>query len=319
MANVLIRCDASKKIGLGHVTRCLVLAKQLKKEGYNVIFAMKKKLGVEIVLQESFVVEIAPEHNFNYEKWIKELILKNNSNIFIGDIRDNFPARAIKHMNNKNILTIAIDEPGKYAKECQLCFYPPHAKINKTLYKGQVYQGLEYVILREEFYKPFKKTANKIPNILVMMGGTDAKNLTYKVVNKLYSLNKKIKIQVVLDKNNKQINKINKINKKIKINSNIKNMANFLKKIDLSIISFGVSAYEMALMKIPSTHICLTKDHWEASEYFLKKELSCRLMYTDIKKIDIFNIKNIDIKVEKNAILDVIKKSRDKYNEVEKN
>ncbi len=61
-------------------------------------------------------------------------------------------------MKNKNILTVAIDEPSDYAKECVYMFLSTKALIiDKTKYKGKVYQGLEYVILRPEFYEKFEK------------------------------------------------------------------------------------------------------------------------------------------------------------------
>ena len=43
--NILIRVDASLKIGSGHVMRCLTLAKQLRYDGANVIFVCREHQG----------------------------------------------------------------------------------------------------------------------------------------------------------------------------------------------------------------------------------------------------------------------------------
>ena len=290
MKNILIRCDASKNIGLGHVTRCLVLARGFQKRGHNVYFAMKNySIGIDKIKKEKFPI-ILYDKNLSYHDWILKSVDMNNIDIFIGDIRDGLPIETIKTLKNMGILTVAIDEPSEYAKECDMCFYPPHAKIDKKLYKGDIFQGFEYVILREDFYRQYEKKEHDIPNILVMMGGTDAYNLTYKIVKQLTNLQAKINIRVIIDKKHSDYDKIKNIDKQVKVYSDIQNMAKFLSEIDLGIISFGVSAYELLAMKIPAIHICLNEDHWNASSMFEK------LGYAKRYKKDKISISGIELK-----------------------
>lgn len=263
--NILIRCDASKEIGLGHIIRCMELAKQLKNNNFNIIFAIKPyKEAIGLLEQNSYQFESANLENFNYQMWIKSLIQKYKINLFIGDIRDGFPSSLLKDIKKQNILTIAIDEPSEYAKECDLCFYPPHAIINKTQFNGNIYQGLEYVILRENFYKPFQKKQNKVPNILVMMGGTDLKNLTFKIIKLLDKQNFSFNLLVILPTNHIDFLNIKSFSRsshhKISIHSNVKDMSNFLNHIDYAVVSFGTIIYELINKKIPTNAINLLND-----------------------------------------------------------
>lgn len=271
--NILFRCDASKEIGLGHIIRCLVLANQFRDNGNKVFFAIKNyEIAKEKIKEQKFGILIADENNFDYFEWMKNIVEVKKINIFIGDVRDGFPVELITFMKNKSILTVAIDEPSEYAKECDLCFYPPHAKIDKTLYKGKVYQGLEYVILRPEFYKKYEKKKNDIPNILVMMGGTDSNDLTEEILKILEKKENNFNISVITDKRNKKyydlVSLKEESTKSINIFSNIDNMSIFLNDIDFGIITFGMSAYELLYKNIPSLHICLNTDHSNASKFF---------------------------------------------------
>lgn len=291
--NILIRCDASKEIGLGHITRCLVLANELRDDKNRVYFAIKNyEIAIEKIKEQQFDMIVADD-NFDYFKWIEDIIEQQKIDIFIGDVRDGFPIELISYMKNKNILTVAIDEPSEYSKECDLCFYPPHASIDKSKYKGKVYQGLEYVILREEFYKEYEKKKNDIPNILVMMGGTDAYNLSYEVVKRINESNENIEILVILNKNHQDYEKIKILDKNIHIYSDIKNMAEFLFKIDFAVITFGISAYEMLIMNIPTVHICLNQEHYDSSNFFLVNEYATRYNIEEINKI-VMNKKKIN-------------------------
>lgn len=309
--NILIRCDASVAIGLGHVTRCLVLAQSFKEKGHNVFFAMKNHaLGIHKVTEQGFKVHLAPTP-FNYDSWLQTLTSQLAINLFIGDVRDGLPTETIEQLKIKNILTVAIDEPSDYRKACDLCFYPPHAKLEQldwSGFKGQIKQGLEYVVLRPEFYQKHNKVHNDRPKILVMMGGTDPNNLTLAVVKQLLSFKKEMDITVAIAPNHTDYSFIKNIAKNVSIKSNIIDMAKFLTRIDFGIISFGVTAYELLAMQIPALHVCLNDDHWQSSEFFEKQHISDRVMYSDLESIvqRTINIKNIPILICENKIVDEV-------------
>ena len=286
--NILIRCDASIEIGLGHVTRCLVLAQQFKDLGHHVTFAMKDfQLGTEKVKQQDFQVCIAPTY-LDYTVWLLALVKELTINIFIGDVRDELPVDAIIQLKKKNILTVAIDEPSDYRKACDLCFYPPHAQLDKldwSGFKGEIKQGLEYVLLRPEFYRTSFRKKNSIKNVLVMMGGTDPKRLTMQVIENLKQYSE-IEVHSIISASHPDKNLIEK--SKTTLHFNIVDMSVFLENFDYAIISFGMTAYELIALGIPSTHISLNNDHKVASEYFTKNKLANSLHIESIN-----NKKNI--------------------------
>lgn len=285
MQHVLIRCDASKKIGLGHVTRCLALAKDFRNHGHRVVFAMNNfDFGVKNVQSEGFEVHIKDE-NISYFDWIINLVTAHHIKIFIGDVRDNLPLKIILALKQKKVLTVAIDEPSDYAKACDLCFYPPHATIDTSRYSGRVFQGFEYVILREEFYRPFTKTSTQPPRILIMMGGTDVYNVTLPLLKHIVSLKLLVSISIILPKEHPQYALIQGINHDVTLYSNIQDMPQFLSTIDCALIMFGTSAYELVAMEVPSLHICFNDEQFRASEMFEKNGFSRRYMVDDIQCI----------------------------------
>jgi spore coat polysaccharide biosynthesis protein SpsF len=287
MKNILIRCDASQEIGLGHIVRCSELAKQLEKQEFNILFAIKPyEIAIQALEDKGLNYTCATLENFNFETWIKNLIDTHAIDTFIGDIRDNFPIELIHYMKSKNILTIAIDEPSPYAKECDFAFYPPHANIDKKLYKGKVYRGLEYLILREEFYKPFAKVQNSIPNLLVMMGGTDSENITLDILNQIDKPDTNFVINVIVKENHPKYQEISNLsnNSKHTINlySSIKNMAEFLNHIDFAIVRFGTIVYELIAKNIPALHIYT--DEKSATHFFEENHFAINSSLESVSK-----------------------------------
>ena len=180
-----------------------------------------------------------------------------------------------------------------------MAFYPPVPQLNLMNwngYEGKVFSGFEYFILREEFTNICKTVHNDTPKILISMGATDPKNITKKVLNTLVGLNKKFKIVVLLGKSCPHIIKIRDFTRKKSIDIDLKidptSLIDILKKIDLGIVSFGITAYELAALGIPSFYFCHSSDHEMSSRVFVKRKMG-----------SVFGVsKNIDLKLLKDRI-----------------
>ena len=54
----------------------------------------------------------------------------------------------------------------------------------------------------------------------------------------------------------------------------LKIFSELMKKSDLAICSFGITAYELAALNIPSLHVCLNTDHINSSALFVDNQMA---------------------------------------------
>ena len=74
--SILFRCDGSVDIGMGHVVRCLTLAKYIERlHKIKISFIMKKSGHANEMIKEFFPVKILIYENRNkYREWISKYI-----------------------------------------------------------------------------------------------------------------------------------------------------------------------------------------------------------------------------------------------------
>jgi UDP-2,4-diacetamido-2,4,6-trideoxy-beta-L-altropyranose hydrolase len=175
-SKIFIRADGNTKIGLGHLTRCMALAKMLNHD-FQIIFVSKEipehclkqiqhsLFGFNKIESENdFFNKLKPEdiviidgYHFDtdYQKRIKRLRCKL---VCIDDLHD-----------KEFVADLIINQaPG----------------ISPSDYSAQPYTqfalGLDYVLLRPVFLEQAKKErkVKKTETILICFGGSDIKNLT---------------------------------------------------------------------------------------------------------------------------------------------
>lgn len=264
MKKVIIRTDASTKIGSGHVMRCLTIGKKLKKYDIQVKFWMENLPGnlIEYVKQEGFDNILQEENSDLYiidhydidEKWEKSIIPFTKHIMVIDDLA-----------NRKHICELLIDQNA----------VPNFEKRYENLVSKDCKKllGPKYLILRDEFIETRKKVNSrnsKVERLLIFMGGSDPTNETLKILQALSEVNFKIKcVDVVVGNSN--------INRKIiediclergyKFHCQIDYMAQLMKEADFSIGSGGITAWERCFVGLPSSSTIVAENQIESTEY----------------------------------------------------
>lgn len=264
MKKVIIRTDASTKIGSGHVMRCLTIGKKLKKYDIQVKFWMENLPGnlIEYVKQEGFDNILQEENSDLYiidhydidEKWEKSIIPFTKHIMVIDDLA-----------NRKHICELLIDQNA----------VPNFEKRYENLVPKDCKKllGPKYLILRDEFIETGKKVNSrnsKVERLLIFMGGSDPTNETLKILQALSEVNFKIKyVDVVVGNSNinRKIIKDICLERGYKFHCQIDYMAQLMKEADFSIGSGGITAWERCFVGLPSSSTIVAENQIESTEY----------------------------------------------------
>ena len=287
--NVLIRCDGSSKIGLGHIIRSLALADELQDvHNFRITFAIRKgMLGITMVEKKRYRV-ITPQETdkkFDYGNWLNECVRKIDARAIVFDVRDGLTRSVVKELREKGILIVTIDDPEDKRLEADMAFYPPVPqvkRINWAGFAGELYVGWEWVILRKEFSfmlrsKLYVPCAQR-PKVLVTMGGSDPQAMTIMVVKALEFLDEDFETVVILGSGFQHKKRLNDLLSECKhhfeVQKDVKNISEIMSQSDLAVASFGMTAYELAAMGVPSIYLCLTQDHAESASVFVEEGMA---------------------------------------------
>ena len=262
---IVFRCDASPDIGLGHLIRCLAVAKEMQKQNQIIFAAIKddtnsyiKNNGFEIFFKEKDEIE---------EKYLKRLNHIIHPDIIVIDKKYPYSVESVNDFKQNNIKIIMIDNVCEGLSECDEIIFP-NANLDKSVLKkylskkqfNQVKAGPEYIILRDEILALKKKincNLHNPQNIVVTTGGTDPEGVLLKLIPWLKEMNLKADIKILTGQAFKYKNELEKLI--INLPDNFKILPYSLEEFleaDIVICTFGVTIYEMVYLQIPT--ICIS-------------------------------------------------------------
>lgn len=258
-----IRADGNSSIGMGHIMRTLVLAKELAK--YNEVFYIcrtedntlfnigdKYKNGLDKIYQYGFRIKLVRE------EYLIEDLKKINSDLLITDSYD------VDEMYFNE--TKKVFKNTAYIDDMNLMFFNVDFIINQNINAGdfnyktnndtKLMLGPEYIMLREEFRNAPKKKINRIvEDIMVTVGGGDPYYITEKFLGYINGL--KYKFHVVVGPSFTNIDELKKLqDHRIKFYYNA-DMYSIMQKCDLAISACGSTVYELCACGVPTLGIII--------------------------------------------------------------
>lgn len=259
---ILFRVDGEEKLGMGHIYRCLSLAYHFTE--HEVLFVLQKgmDLGIDKIKESFFPYELIA-NNDEMEK----VIYKFNPDIVINDIL-NTDMDYMKKIHKPSIRVVNFEDIGEGASEADI--------VINALYEGKSvnqneYRGSDYFFIRDEFIETQpKRFETQVKNIVIMFGGSDPSNYTYKlykIAKDLHNEYTDIVFNFITGYGYAYKNDLKKMEtENIFIHNDVERVSNYLQEADIAVTSQGRTIFEMASMGVPS--VVLAQNRRELSHTF---------------------------------------------------
>jgi UDP-2,4-diacetamido-2,4,6-trideoxy-beta-L-altropyranose hydrolase len=261
MPSALFRCDASPEIGAGHVTRCLALAEALAETGWRVAFAVRcgtAAMMPAITLSDFFLHELSCAAEG--EPSLLRTYCPDGVDLLVVDHyqRDVLFEEACRGWARQ---ILVLDDGTSRRHDCD--FLVDAAASNRSVYEGGVpaharlLLGPAYALVRRAFTAQRaealpRRDGRAVENILVSFGAADPTNATPAALETLGGLADEISIAVALSSRAPHLDEVrDKLRGRMQLMLDA-DMAELMTEADLAIGAAGASAFERAVLGLPS-------------------------------------------------------------------
>ncbi|AOY84370.1 UDP-2,4-diacetamido-2,4,6-trideoxy-beta-L-altropyranose hydrolase [Moorena producens JHB] len=280
--NLLIRADASRKIGTGHVMRCLALAQAWLQQGEQVTLLMgtaAPKLKARLKAEGIQVahLSVSPGSGEDAEQTIAQAKALGATWLVVDGYH--FGADYQRVIKEAGLRLLFIDDYGHAAHYWADLVLNQNVYAHEGLYPKresytQLLLGTQYTLLRKEFW-PWQGWQRQIPTVarkvLVTLGGADPDNVTLKVIQALQQVKVEgLEAVVVVGGSNPHYEQlqaaVHDSGAAITLKYNVTNMPELMAWADIAIAAGGSTCWELAFMGNPSLVVILAENQRQVAE-----------------------------------------------------
>ncbi len=288
--------EAGQDIGIGHLCRSLVIAKQFLYFGQSSFFLINDDpTAKDMVSSQGFPLQLGRLD----EKGMPSFTGTAPKTFIFDTKKDIAPLiQALKRLGHKLVL---LDNTTPASLGADVVIYPSaifESKLNWTGFAGRVYGGAQYVPVDETYVKASEKCqwlSHQPPYyILVTMGGSDPRRLTYQVVSSLRLLSGPIVVRVVIGPafmpDSRLFEMEQENDPRLVFIRDQNNLSSLMADSHVAITAVGTTLHELAAVGVPAIVIAnYTEDRRDLKLY---KKLGMNLplgFYQDIAPLQIQN------------------------------
>ncbi|MEI7429422.1 MAG: UDP-2,4-diacetamido-2,4,6-trideoxy-beta-L-altropyranose hydrolase, partial [Betaproteobacteria bacterium] len=287
--SVLIRSDASMKIGSGHLMRCLTLADQLKDMGAAVAFVCRDLPGgmFDLIQERGYLgvrfnMAVGGDGNQQDDavatiNAARGLFAESIDWLVVDHYQLDVAWEKILRPHVRKVMVI--DDLANRQHACDLLLDQNYESTER--YRDLVPEncnlllGPKFALLRPEYseYRKFMKPRNReMQRVLVYFGGSDDQNITGLAIEALSERElRKLDVDVVIGANyqhrERLVSQVNQRPKTIIYGPRL-HLADLMAQADLAIGAGGVTNWERMCLGLPSLVIMMSKAVGKAQIYF---------------------------------------------------
>jgi len=277
--------DGNREIGLGHLSRCLEIMKQLKVKdccGKFYFITPSDIVKNELTSKGLNVIKTPDFENSEYNKLLIDTIRRNEIDSIIFDLLEKQLKLHLFLINLEKVALVSIASFNyTFDRFEDISIYPDFEIEEEKFITGikhkqiKLIRGPKYLTIREEFCLGIKKPINENANkILITMGGADPEKLTIRAIESIEQINLDLVCNVLVGKANPNISLIEKIVSTGKhtyfVHHHVDEMAKMMQCNDIAIINGGITRYEMAAAGLPFIAIAIHDLQYSITETITK-------------------------------------------------
>jgi spore coat polysaccharide biosynthesis protein SpsF len=275
----LIRCDGGGMLGFGHVKRSLTLAQSLRdREGLGVIFAVNgEEEAAATIRRAGFEAVVLPR--ISQTTAFVSLVGAKKPDVLIADARTNLSRDMLARIGTHVRVVAVIDDASDRRLAATHAYYPPAPQIQNLSWKGahtQVREGWEWALLGFDPARvsaPAPRNAAR-PTLAVSMGGSDPLDLTRLAARGLAKITVPFRARFIIGPGFRGApalaREIEAMNPGFEVVQGLDDLGSELAAADLALVSFGVTAYELAALGVPALYLAISDDHALSASSFEK-------------------------------------------------
>ena len=277
---VLIRCDGGHEVGLGHVVRCLAIASALRDHfGAAVTFLLGgDAAALDLVRAEAFPV-IDAQSRARDVRGLAAGLAAAAPDVLLMDLRAGFDTSEIAAIRDAGCALAVLDDASDRRLHADLgFFFPPSATaLDWRGARGEACIGFEWIPLRAQFSPPPARRRTEPKLALIVAGGSDPTGIGRRWLESAarvlpHSWQIAIAIGAAAAADARLDDLVRNSGGRVAVYRQVSDMAGLMARAELSLASFGMTAYELASIGVPMLLLCLSEDHCRSAAALAEKQ-----------------------------------------------
>lgn len=265
---VLILTEGGKKVGFGHIARCIPIYDVFIQKNHQIEFIIDGDSSIYGLING--ITHRLIDWNADINK-IDSLI--KESDLVILDSLEISNANYQKLISMSSVAVIDDLQLRDYKNNEIVIDWFLFSENNKFYKNKNAILGTKYVPLRRAFWGVKNKFINEdVHDIVISLGGTDYRNMAPKIIRMLKNEFNNLKVHLFVAKgfnNLDEIKRVNHSNLILHLEPTDETMIDICQKSDIAIATGGHTIFELARLGLPTIHFLVVENQRRSENWKL--------------------------------------------------